>query len=146
MIKKNLGILKLVFWLLVGIFIVLVGYFAVPFSEDTNRAFFLIVAVLGFIFLLLGIALIFLTIKQKIKGKLKTFLILTGVSAICPLVFSILHNFFYALGMISSHIPVLKYLMEFLHVAAFLIAIPISPIGFLIGAIGSIVLFTKKMN
>ena len=123
----------------------LVSYFAFSFQfSDIGRAIFPIIAVLGFIFLLLGITLIFLTIKQKIKGKLKIFLILMGVSAISPLVFSILHNFFYALGIIGENIFIIKNIMEILHVASFIIALLISPIGFLVGAIGVIVLFIRK--
>lgn len=143
---KPKKILKIVFWSLIGIFIALVSYFAFLsfFSEYIERLLFIIAAVLGFIFLLLGITLIFLTIKQKIKGKLKIFLILMGISAISPLVFSILHNVFYALGIIGENITVIKYLMEFLHVASFIIAMVISPIGFLVGAVGSMVLFVKK--
>ena len=142
---KNPKILKLVFWLLLGIFILLVSYFVFSSQfSDIDRLLFPLVAVLGLIFLLLGITLIFLTIKQKIKGKLKIFLILTGVSAVSPLVFSILHNFFYALGIIGENIIVIKYIMEILHVASFIIALLVSPIGFLVGAIGVIVLFIRK--
>ncbi len=142
---KNPKVLKSVFWLLVGIFILLVSYFAFSFQfSGIERLLFPLVAVLGLIFLLLGIALIFLTIKQKIKGKLKIFLMLMGASAISPLVFSILHNFFYALGIIGENIFIIKYTMEILHVASFLIALIVSPIGFLVGAIGSIVLFMRK--
>ncbi len=136
--------LPTIFWLLVVIFIVIVSYFIIPSSESIKRALFPIIAILGFIFLLLGITLIFLTIKRKIKGKLKIFLLLTGIAAICPLVFSILHNLFYALGIIGKNIIIIKYVMEFLHIASFIIALVVSPVGFLVGAIGSIVLFIKN--
>jgi len=142
--KKNLKKIKLVFWSLIVIFILLVSYFIISSELDTFRLIFPILAILGFIFLLLGITLIFLTIKQKIKGKLKIFLILTGVSAISPFVFSILHNFFYALAIIGENITIIKSIMEFLHVSSFLISIIASPIGFIVGAIGVIVLFTRK--
>ena len=142
--KKNLKKIKLVFWSLIVIFILLVSYFIISSELDTFKFLFPILAVLGLIFLLLGITLIFLTIKQKIKGKLKIFLILTGASAISPLVFSILHNLFYALAIITEDIFIIKNIMEFLHVFSFLISIIGSPIGFLVGAIGTIVLFTRK--
>ncbi len=141
---KNLKKIKFVFWLLIAIFILLVSYFAISSELDTFRFLFPILAILGFIFLLLGIILIFLTIKQKIKGKLKIFLILTGISAISPFVFSILHNLFYALAIITENIVIIRNIMEFLHVSSFLISLIISPIGFLVGAIGAIVLFTRK--
>jgi len=126
------------------IFIVLVSCFILMNIVDLGRDFFLFIAILGLIFLLLGITLIVLTLKQKIKGKLKIFLILTGVSAICPLIFSILHNLFYALAVITSHITVLRYLMELLHVVSFFISLIIGPVGFLVGVIGSLVLLAKK--
>lgn len=139
--KKQKKSLKIVLYALAVVFVLLVGYF---FAAQDKQTIFYLAAVLGLILLLLGIALIVLTVKQKIKGKLKIFLILTGISAICPPVFSILHNFFYALAIISSNIIWLKYLFEFLHAAAFIIALLISPITFLVGVIGSIILVSKK--
>ena len=130
---------------MIGIFIVLVSYFTtLPVISPVRRALFPFVVILGLIFLILGIALIYLTKKQKIKGKQKIFLILTGVSALCPFIFSILHNFFYALAIITSHITLLNYLMEILHIASFFIALLISPIGFLVGVVGTITLKIKK--
>ena len=96
------------------------------------------------IFSLLGAALIFLTIKGKVKGKLKKFLILTGASAAGFFVSTLLHNFLYALAIVTSHIVILKYIFEFLHATFFIIAIFVCPPGFLIGVVGSIVLFIKK--
>lgn len=141
---KHYKTLKLVSYSLAVIFILLIGSFLIPESIISKRASLQFAAVLGLIFLILGIFLIYLTLKLKVKGKLKKFLILTGISAIGPLVFSILHNLFYALEVISNNIAVLKYLMGFLHVASFLIALLISPVGFLIGVIGSIILLKKR--
>jgi len=80
--------------------------------------------------------------------KVKYFLILLGSSVIGFAVFAVLHNVFYALAEISSDIVVLKHSLEFLHVAFFLVAIFVCPAGFLIGAIGSVVMavicFRKK--
>ena len=86
----------------------------------------------------------YFAIKSKIKGKLRKFLILTGGSAAGFVIFSVLHNFFYALGIISEKIIVLKYIFEALHVAAFFVAILVFPIAFLVGMIGSIVLMIRK--
>jgi len=58
----------------------------------------------------------------------------------------LLHNFFYGLGIIAANITVLKYLMEGLHVAFFIIAIFVCPIGFIIGAVGSIIIFIRKKD
>ena len=89
----------------------------------------------------MGIALIILSRKEK--GKIKTFLLLTGISAVSPLIFSVLHNLFYALAILFENIIVIKYIMEILHVTSFLIAMLVSPIGFLIGVIGSLILLKK---
>jgi len=98
------------------------------------------------IFFLLGLALTYFTIKEKVKGLLKKLLILTGSSGAGFFIFVILHNLFYALGIITSHIIILKYLMEFLHVVFFLVAVIVCPLGFLVGTIGSIVQFFKGYN
>lgn len=93
----------------------------------------------------LGTALIWLTRKAKLAGLLKKFLILTGVSAAGFVVGAILHNLFYALSLITEQISVLRYIMEGLHILFFLAAIPICfPLGFLIGTVGSLVLFIRR--
>ena len=73
--------------------------------------------------------------------KTKKFLILSGASLIGFPVFVILHNVFYALGEMASNIVVLSHLLELLHVVFFLIAIFVCPTGFLIGAVGSIIVY-----
>ena len=94
-------------------------------------------------FFLLGITLIILTLKQKIKGLLKKFLLLTGFSAAGFLVSGILHNAIYA---------VFKNFFDKTaagdEVVFFTIAILVCPLGFLVGAVGSIVLLfmQKKRN
>lgn len=138
---KSKSLLKKVFYSLIIIFVLLIGYFAIPFPEEIKQKLFLITALLGLIFLILGIWLVFLAKKEK--GKLKFFLILTGISTIGPLIFSILHNVFYGLEMVVN-VSILKSIFEGLHVASFFIALVVSPITFLIGVIGSIVIFIKK--
>lgn len=68
--------------------------------------------------------------------KLKSFLILLGVSLIGFPLFVILHNLFYALAEMTIDIIVLNYSFEFLQVASFLIAIFACPAGFLVSAVG----------
>jgi hypothetical protein len=85
-----------------------------------------------------------LTVKSKIKGKHRKLLILTGVSATGFLVGVILHNLLYALAIITGHIIILKYIFEFFHVAFFILAVVVCPLGFLIGATGSAIIFVKK--
>lgn len=139
--KKSL--IPITFWVLVAAFLVVISEFFIPAVSELFRGSFLFL--LPFIvFSLLGIALIFLTVKEKVRGTLKKFLLLTGISSAGFFVSVFLHNFFYGLGMVVGHITILRYLMEILHVSFFIIAIFVCPIGFLIGIVGSIVLFAKK--
>lgn len=135
---KNRKKLRIIFVSLIVIFILLVIYFLIPPFADV-RALFPLIAVLGLIFLILGIILIFLVRKEK--GKLKFFLMLTGISATAPLVFTILHNLFYALTITFTS---LEYLFEALHVASFIISLLIAPIAFIVGVIGSIICFKRE--
>jgi len=129
--------LKIIFYSMLAIFLLLVTFFAVP-SESKNFLFPL-VGILGLLFLILGIVLIVLAKKKK--GNLKIFLILTGASAISPLVFTILHNLFYALAITFENVSLV---FGFLDGASFIISIIIAPICFIIGIIGSIYFFYKK--
>jgi len=126
-------------------FIFILSQFFVPSVQNLLRGSLLFL--LPFIiFSLCGAVLIFLTLKKKVKGNLKKFLILTGISASGFFIGVLLHNFFYALGVITEHIFGLNHLMELLHVVFFIIATIVCPVGFLIGAIGSIIFFYKKKN
>ena len=131
------------FWALIVSFLFIIGQFFIPVVTElfSGSLFFLLPFV---IFSLLGGLLIFLTLKEKIEGKLQKLLILTGASAAGFFVFVLLHNVFYAFGVITSSIAILRYLMEILHVTFFLIAILVCPLGFLIGAIGSIIILVKR--
>jgi len=126
--------LKTTFWLLVVLFAFICFQIAVPFIRGT-----LFLAAPA-IFFILGLVLLIGVIKQK-KTLLIKFLLLTGLSAVSFFAGTVLHNVFYALG--TLNIPVLTYLFEGLHILFFFVAIPIAPLGFLIGMIGSIVLFIK---
>ena len=132
-----------IFWALIGVFIVVVCLFFVPAFRDLLRGSELFLVPIA-IFFLLGAALIFLTLKEKVGGILQKFLLLTGASAVGFFVSILLHNAFYGLGTLTSHITVLSYSMEVLHTAFFIIAIPICPIGFLVGTVGSIAITTKN--
>ncbi len=68
----------------------------------------------------------------------KHFLLLLWLTAGAFILGVVLHNGFYALGMIAGHIAPLSYLLEGLHVAFFIIAIPIAPAGIVAGAIGKV--------
>ena len=132
-----------IFWALVGVFIVVLCQFFIPAFRDLFRGselFLIPMAVLS----LLGVVLLILTLKERVEGRLGKFLFLTGASATGFFVAVLLHNVFYALNVVTSQIVFLNYLTKGLHIIFFFIAIPICPIGFLIGMIGSIVLFIKK--
>ncbi len=132
-----------IFWALVGAFIVVLAEFFIPAFRDLFKSSKLFWGPLA-VFFLLGSALLFLALKAKKRTELKKFLILTGASASGFFISVILHNLFYAIGVLTNHILVLKYLMEFLNIAFFLIGIFICPLGFLIGAIGTITLLIKQ--
>lgn len=130
------------FYVLVGIFILIVSMFFLPVVRELFKGPQFLLPFI--VFSLLGMALMFLTLKKKVKGKLKKFLILTGASSAGFLVSISLHNFLYGAAILVSNIEVLKYFFEALHVAFFIIAIFVCPLGFLIGVAGSVALFTKK--
>ncbi len=83
------------------------------------------------VFVLLGAALLFLTVKTKVGGILKKFLLLTGASAVGLPVFILLHNV--VSGLFNIEEPVF-----------FIMAIFVCPIGFLVRAVGTIVLTIKS--
>ncbi len=72
--------------------------------------------------------------------RIKYFVILLSASLVGFFVFVILHNVLYALGQMAADINILAHLLDFFHAVFFLIAILLCPAGFLIGAIGSIVI------
>jgi len=138
--KRNT--LIIMFYLVIIVFVITVGMLLIPgFRGYINTAF---VIISGIILVILGSALIGLALVQKVEGKLKKFLILTGASAAGFFVFALLHNIFYGLEQVTGHITILSYLIKAFEVIFFLIAIFACPIGFLIGVIGTIVMFSKK--
>ena len=140
-VKKSL--LPTTFYSLIGVFVVILCVFFVPAVREFAQGPLLFLSPF-IIFSLLGAALIFLTIKSKIKGKRRKLLMLTGVSAAGFFVGILLHNFLYALAIVASQIVILKYIFEFLHAVFFILAVIVCPLGFLIGATGSAILFIKK--
>jgi hypothetical protein len=124
-----------VFWALVGFPIIIVGVLVgtrfPPFGQLVGRFAVNIVLVVGPVLLGLGVTLIILTVKAGMGGMLNKFLLLTGASVVGLPVFGILHNLVSA--MLNTEEP-----------AFFIAAIIVCPIGFLVGAIGSIVLGIKR--
>ena len=119
----------IIFWVMVGVFVILSGTMFIP---SVGRLPIRLNFFAGWpVFTALGVALLVLTVKTKVGGTLKKFLLLTGGSAVGLLVFGILHNVVSAL--FNTEEPVF-----------FIIATIVCPIGFLLGAIGSIYLAIKS--
>ena len=144
--KKGIPALKAVFWALVANALIMLGMMATA-ALPAVRSFISPFMFASWItFFSLGIALIVLTLRKKAKGKLKKYLILAGASSAGFFVSVLLHNFLYALAIIFADIRILSYVLKVLSTVFFIIAIFILPITFLIGMIGSIVLFTRKKS
>ncbi len=118
-----------IFWAMVGVFIIAAGAMFIPPLGRSQVRFSVFVAwpVLAG----LGVTLLVLTIKTKVGGMLKGFLLLTGASVVGLPVFAVLHNVVSAL--FHTEEPVF-----------FITALIVCPIGFLVGAVGTIVLAIKK--
>jgi len=128
------------FWVLIAVFVVIVCLLLIPAFGGLlagSVPFFSPFAV----FLLLGVALLVFTLREKIAGLLKAFFLLTAASAVGVFVFILLHNAVYGL---------------FIHFFGegfwnggdepvfFILAVIVCPLGFLVGAVGSIVLRIRE--
>ena len=134
-----------IFWALVGVFVVIASTLVIPAVRDLLMGLlFLIIS--GVIFLLLGVALIFFTVKGKVGGMLKKFLILTGASAAGFFVSFLLHNAIYGLFIHFFGVDFWDRIGVGDEPFFFIMAIIVCPIGFLVGAVGSIVLAIKRFR
>jgi len=93
-----------------------------------------------------GIGLIIITLKKKVSGKLKLFLLLLGYSSAGFLLGVVLHNVFYALGTLTGDIIILNTFINILEAAFFIIAVIICPICLLVGIVGTLILWKKLPN
>jgi hypothetical protein len=121
----------IIFWAMVAVAVIAIGtmFGGVYLAENFPLAF--IVFPTWAIFLGLSVTLIVLTVKKKVEGKLKTFLLLTGASAAGLPVFGVLHN-------------VVGGLSNFEEPVFFTLATMVCPLGFLVGAVGTIILGLKN--
>jgi len=138
--KFNLAI-KIIFWLLVAFFILLIVVIFSPMEYISVSILFM--AIPGVIFLLLGIALIALTAKSVHRGLLKKFLLITGAAPIGAVVSVILHNVFYGIFIHFFGADFWDRIGTSDEPVFFILAIIVCPIAFLVGVIGSIILFKK---
>ena len=141
--KINTAI-KIMFWVMVAIFIMVITSIFTPNLGD-YISFEISFFVLGGIAVLLGIAIIILTARSGYDKISKTFLILSGSSMAGTLVGSLLHNLIYGLVMeFGRGSRIIENVGGFTEAAFFIIGTIISPLGFIVGAIGTIVLIAKK--
>ena len=132
-----------IFWALVGVYVVIACVFFIPAVRELLMGF-LFLTISGAVFLLLGVALIILTVKEKVAGMLKKFLILTGASAAGFFVSILLHNAFYGLFIYWFGEGFWERVGLGDEPFFFILAIFVCPIGFLVGMVGSIVLAIKR--
>lgn len=74
----------------------------------------------------------------------KAFLILALISAIGFPFFIVLHNIFFGIAELTTHIKLVSELTYFLDTVSFLIAMLICPPGVLVGLVGTLFLFIKE--
>ncbi|MBL7125089.1 MAG: hypothetical protein ISS51_03215 [Dehalococcoidales bacterium] len=129
-----------IFWALVGVFVVIVCQFSIPAFRDLLRGSLLFLLPFA-AFFLLGIALLVFTLREKVGGVLKKFFLLTGASAAGIFVSILLHNAIYGLFIYWFGADFWKGGDEPFF---FIMAIIVCPVGFLVGAVGSIVLGIKN--
>ena len=132
-----------IFWALVGIYVVIACVFFIPAVRELVMGF-LFLAISGAVFLLLGVALIVLTVREKVAGTLKKFFLLTGASAAGVFVSVSLHNAIYGLFIYWFGADFWDRIGIGDEPFFFIMAIFVCPIGFLVGAVGSIVLAIKQ--
>ena len=120
-----------VFWAMVGVLVIVFGFMVIGPSRLPHGIYLLVLLPFMVVFFLLGVTLLVLTVKTKVSRMLRGFLLLTGAAPVAMLVFGILHN-------------VIGGLAHFEEPVCFLIAVIVSPIAFLVGVIGSVVLGVKK--
>ena len=118
-----------IFWAMVGVLVIVFGIMVI--RPLLHRIYLLVLLPFVAVFFLLGVTLIVLTIKTKVRGMLKGFLLLTEASFVGFLISGILHN-------------VISGLTNFEEPVFFIIATIICPIGLLVGVVGSIVLAIKS--
>ena len=93
-----------------------------------------------------GVGLIITTYKEKISGKRKFFLLLSGFSSAGFLLGVVLHNLLYALGTITENLGILNKIINYFSVAFFLAATIICPVGFIVGMSGTLIILKKSQS
>jgi hypothetical protein len=133
-----------IFWALVAVFVIIIGGMFTTSLELPAGIRPILFPTSWALFLLLGVALIVLTLRAKVGGRLKKFFLLTGASVIGLPVFGVLHNLVYGLFILWFGEGFWDRIGLGDEPFFFIMATMICPLAFLVGAIGSIVLFIKK--
>jgi hypothetical protein len=137
-----------IFWALIGFTIVIGGFLFIPIPAlgAFRMSSFLFPSMVsaGAIFLLLGVTLIVLTVREKVGGMLRKFFLLTGASAPGIIVSILLHSAVYALFIYFFGEDFWTRVGLEDEPFFFMMAIFVCPLGFLVGAIGSIVIRVKE--
>jgi hypothetical protein len=132
-----------VFWAMVAVFLLTIAsmFILVPILGRTTGdsplrfSFFAALPV----FFGLGVALLVLTVNKQEPGLLKKFLLVTGASAVGLPGFAVLHNLVTAML-----INFFGFSRDFDEPVFFTLATAVCPLGYLVGAIGSIVTARKN--
>jgi len=126
------------FFILTLVFAFIAAIFTVPgLGRVATSPIFLLFS--GASLLCLGLILVYLTIKEGIKGKTGKFLLLTGFSSIGIFSSVILHNFIYAL-IFAGLLKIPQTDESFF----FILATLVFPTSFFVGIIGTIILLVKN--
>jgi hypothetical protein len=133
--------IRAIFWAMVAVFIIIICavFLRIPLADSLSLGLIFLPGIA--IFLLLGVALIVLIIKMKVGGRFKDFLLLAGASAVGLPVFVVLHNLVTALI-----INIFRLRTNFDEPVFFILATIVCPLGFLVGAVGTIVLTVKNKS
>ena len=124
-----------IFWALVAVFIL--NILMMLLGMPNRYAMFI-----GFgVLFLLGAALLVLTIRQKLSGKPRVFLLLTGSAVVAMPVFAVLHNLVYAAAIKLFGADIWGSAGD--EPFFFILAVIVCPLAFLAGAAGTIVLAVK---
>ena len=125
------------FWGLIAAFVFLAAALFIPALRNLFKGSVLFLLPFA-AFFSFGLALFIAAVKSGGKSKLRTYLILSGLSASGVFVSILLHNAFYALSSMTAHIALVGYLVKAIEILFFIAAVLAFPILFLVGTAGAI--------
>ncbi len=135
-------LIRSIFWISVAVFVIAVGTMLIPPLGQLSMRF---IGIPAWVILAgLGITLIVLTIKQKVAGITKAFLLLNGASMVGIPFFAVLHNVIYGLFIIWFGADFWERTGLGDEPVMFIMATLVCPLGFLVGAAGTIVITIKN--